>query len=46
MEGLQQSKEIQEIQPEQLMAELWKYQVDLQQTALSRRENNSVHQQV
>lgn len=42
MEGLQQSKEIQEI----LMAELWKYQVDLQQTPLSRRENSSVHQQV
>lgn len=49
MEGLQQSLEPfegEEIQPEQLMAELWKYWVDLQKTALSRRENYSVHQQV
>lgn len=28
------------------MAALWKHWVDLQETALSKRENNSLHQQV
>lgn len=49
MEGLQQSLEPcegEEIQPEQPMAALWKHWVDLQETALSKRENNSLHQQV